>query len=343
MNTLLVVAALAAPADKVALPSGLQKTADAVTQAYFQGDSFRVWQVLSPAVARMKGSQVKKLDQALAAREIPSVGRLLVEARMKLVQQNLWRSLPQPKLRERMLALQGLHEQIQEKLKSTADHPLVAGTAPKPKTFAEFKKMLWDIHVLQNQFQTTERKARYAVVLANGIPQRALKHLSESEHNLVAAGNNELVQNFAKAQRDLLELEMETRLNRLDYGLSVLRKQEAKLSKERFIAAYSTVFDAKVLNDFLQKNKGPFARSALNQEGLPQKVVKRAEEAKAAAGKLATKSKQFFDGLHWWLRGRYGSGPELGGLTKSQLRLVRDTIQIQSELLKEKQTLEIVF
>ena len=72
LNALLLVAIIAAPGDEVKLSPGLRKTADAVTQAYFHGDSFRVWRALSPAVARLKEPQLDKLNQGLAAREVRS-------------------------------------------------------------------------------------------------------------------------------------------------------------------------------------------------------------------------------------------------------------------------------
>ena len=39
--------------------------------------------------------------------------------------------------------------------------------------------------------------------------------------------------------------------------------------------------------------------------------------ARESAGDLVTKSRLLYRGLHWWLRGRYGLGPDGFGLLKS--------------------------
>jgi hypothetical protein len=50
-------------------------------------------------------------------------------------------------------------------------------------------------------------------------------------------------------------------------------------------------------------------------------VLAQSEQANKLAGDLVTKSTQLFRGLHWWLRGRYGQGTEVGGLAKSKAAL----------------------
>jgi hypothetical protein len=46
--------------------------------------------------------------------------------------------------------------------------------------------------------------------------------------------------------------------------------------------------------------------------------------ARELADGLSYKAGLFFEGLHWWLRGRYGEGPDVGGLAKSPEALVSD-------------------
>lgn len=60
-----------------------------------------------------------------------------------------------------------------------------------------------------------------------------------------------------------------------------------------------------------------FKRPALTRDGLANDVKAQKEKAEKLAGPLAQRSTWFFEGLQWWVRGRYGSGPELNGLAKS--------------------------
>ncbi|HUG90936.1 MAG TPA: hypothetical protein VML55_08890 [Planctomycetaceae bacterium] len=305
--------------DAPPLPRGLQKTLEGVVQAYYAGDSAAIWRALAPMLARWSESQVAALDRALAAREVPGVGELLVDVRMSFVQQNLAHVLPEPQIRERMLLLAALGDRMNAILEEQREHPLVAATSDPPDSLAELEWTLWDVHVLRNKLLTAARAAEYAQALAGGVTERIRERLSEEEQTLLATAGAPLP-DVQSATEALDELDAELRLNRLDRGLAAL--EQPQLTEERFMAAWSTQHDAEVLAAFL-KNQSEgrglrrLTRAALTRPGLADEIAAKAERARQLAGDLAEKARHFFVGLHWWRRGRFGQGPELGGLAKS--------------------------
>ena len=341
----IVIAALGPPSDaqqktdkstkKARIGRKLTKTLDRVESAYHQGDSFRVWQALGPAVGRMKEKQLQTLDTVLAERELPSVGNLLVEARLKLVQQNLGSALPAPKARERVLTVVALYDQVEKFLQETEQDPAVTGASQPPGTFDEYEELLWQFHVLRNGLLKAERSTEFAGKLAAGIRGRVRKRLTEQERELVDEGRRTAKARIEQVEQKLVALEMETRFARLTYGVQVLEKGE--LTREKFMAAYLTGEDARALGRYLArqgKGAAPVATKAqpsaqqvassssvLKNPGIVNEVTDKRKLAERLAGDLGPKARMFFEGLHWWFTGRYGSGPDLGGLAKSEAAL----------------------
>lgn len=321
--SLLVAVVLSAAPPEAApsqpLPRNLQITLERVVQAYYAGDSAGVWTALSPAVVRLSEVQIERLDQALAAQEVPGVGELLVGVRMNLVQQNLGHALPEPQMKERMLVLSALRDRVQAIVAEQTAHPLVSGEGDLPQSLVEFERTLWDVHVLRNKLLTASRATEYAQALAAGVTERQRVRLSEDEQSLLSDASAALP-DIQSAAEVLDELDAELRLERLDRGLAALKEPE--LTEERFLAAWSTLQDAEVLTAFLkdqQAGTGPrrLRREKLRQPGLAEEIQAKAEQARQLSGDLARKARHFFEGLHWWRRGRFGRGPDLGGLAKS--------------------------
>lgn len=327
------------------LPPRLAQTVEKVSLHYFRGNSDEVVKVLSAAVSRLKDHEVARLDEALAAQEIPSTSELLVDARLKLVQQNLTSALRPPNPRERVLTLQGLRDRIHGILDSEEQQRLLDANASKPQTLKEFEERLWAIHVMQNRLLTVARSARYGVELAKGVSLGTRRRLTEQDRESIGSISADLVSSVGRRQREMKELEMEVRLQRLAHSVSVLQQPDS--TKERFLAAYAAGFDARILKNFLEpqsraaesrgrarRTSGPdldtdetreptakFLREALNRPGLKDEIEQQARQAEESAGDLVQKTENFFHGLHWWMRGRYGAGPELGGLAKSAVAL----------------------
>ncbi len=300
-----------------------EKQADTIAAAHYRGDSFHSLQVISPIIARMSDARLKQLNAELTKRNVPTVGQQLVEARMSLIRQGMAKQLPTPKFRERLLVMKSLADVVEQILIEFADHPLVAGSADAPEDMAEFERALWDLHVLDNQLLSGERTSSYGIQLSSNLSERMLSNIDAADREVVRRESaQQRLNQVQEADRELAELVAEMRLNRLDYGLQILA--EPDLSTEKMMAAYSTALDAQFLLQFLKSREGesePFSRTSLQEPELVDQIQAKAKEAKELAGDLADKSRLLFEGLHWWLRGRYGSGPDVGGLAKSALTL----------------------
>jgi hypothetical protein len=320
---LLLTAVVLAGGGDAPLSPALARQVEPIVAAYYEGDSVGVREVLVPIVTRWRDEQIAAVDAALADRDIPSIRELLLAARMSLMRQNLTSALPEPGVRERLLTLEALREEWQGILQSKNEHPLLAGAVPEPQNLEEYEERAWDIHVLQNLLLTAERSTQYARELADGLSPSARRRLKPADRETVeAAASSRPIVEVDRAQRKLEEVEMVLRLERLDYGLQVLA--DPKLRKERMMAAYSTVVDGRILSEFFKKiqdEQRPLVHEELKGPDLPREVAEKIERARELAGPLAERAQELFDGLHWWLRGRYGSGPELGGLAKSAASL----------------------
>lgn len=306
----------------------IDRTASAVIAAYHQDDPLAVYRLVSPAIVRFKGDQLTKLDEQLQAADVPSVAELLGEIRLKLIQQDLAGSLPVPKGRERLLLLKYLHARIEEFAKQTRDRGKEIQSA-KSTTQQEFEHQLWDLHVLRNELLTAERVARYTALVVKDKSGNAMGTLTPEDKDFiksVAAGD--AYKPLQLTDRQITEFEMELRLDRLALGVRTLK--DPKLTKERFLAAYATAVDAQTLIEYLAARSEARAKAEkANQPDEPlhpvlddaqvlNEVKQRQSEAKTLAGSLATKARLVFEGLHWWMRGRYGNGTELAGLLKSE-------------------------
>ena len=106
---------------------------------------------------------------------------------------------------------------------------------------------------------------------------------------------------------------MNLRLVRFDRSKVELASKKG--FKTQFTAAMCMELDGELLLEFLKKNEKPKIDS-LAQSGLSEKIEKALKNSRKKHGELAEKARLFRNGLHYWLRGRYGAGAEVFGLMK---------------------------
>ena len=327
-----------------------QAAIEAVEAAYLAGNAEQLWHALAPSVNGLKEDAAAKFDEALAAKKLPPARELLVQARLKLLMEDRTGALPAPSLKERLLILAALQDHLQNPLEQIAGQSLLEEDTPPPANMDEFDRRLHDIHEVQAKLWLAKTCAHYGKDLAGKLPEAARKKLTDKEQETVAHSEGGLATKVADAERDVRELELETRLLRLKYGVEVL--QQKPLTKEKFFAAATTRQDARALKQELEpatpvQRKGTkakaaaakaaanppppvvFHRAALTSPDLANEVATLARHAQEAAGPLADKAERFLAGLELWLRGRYGWGPDVGGLAKSSAALE------QPELLQQ--------
>ena len=336
-----------APAD--GLSRKLHEVIGDVEAAYAAGDIEKVWHLLAAPTNGLKEDLAAKFDDALTAKKLSPARELLVQARLKLLMENRTGALPAPTLRERLLILEALHEHVQNPLAQVAG---LTEEAPPPKNMDAFDRRFRDIRDVQKKLWLAKTCGSYGRDVASKLPAAARKKLTDKQQETVANSEGDMTSKVQDAEGDVRELELETHLLRLKYGVDVLRQKE--LTKEKFIAAATTRQDARVLKQALTppvaapapaqgtKGKSPkakaaanpppappappappvsFHRKSLTSPNLANEVATLARHAEEAAGPLADKAERFFVGLEFWLRGRYGWGPEVWGLAKSEAAL----------------------
>jgi hypothetical protein len=315
------VAALVSPA---AAADGLsakdQRDLAEVAQAYFHGDSPLVLKTLSVMVGRLNDQQVALADKQLVQRELPPMGKLLSSARLAAVAQGYEKSLPNPSAREAILVLPAFQSELEAVFERVREEPIMADPLPVPDTIEGFDPLLWNAHVLENKLANTQRFSRYMVELVKRVPKAQLAKLTEEQKKPLEADYDHLLDEVKTQGRAVEEREIELRLRRLQRAREVLANPQ--LTREKWLAAGAWGEDAFLVDEFLKKLKAEKPlRPALQVTDLAKQVERLSSECGKLAGDLTLKVGLFNAGLHWWLRGRYGQGPEFYGLAKSQLAM----------------------
>ncbi len=318
LAVVLLIALAAALPNSTRLSAKERQTVEFVGRAYFHGDSQVVLESLSPLMARANEQKWDAIDEVLARLGVPASGELLAGSRGSLVQQGIDKKLPKPGERETIVVLKTLHEQVSLVLRLKNDEPVLARPHARDASIEVYDEALWSLHVLENRLAAVERITNYLVSLAKSFPRGLTARLSDDDRAAVSLDYESLAADLRDATRAVEEREIEIRVNRLRFARQLL--EQANLTKDKFRAAYTSELDARVIAQFFDQAKQAgrtIASSKLNETSLSSQITSDASRSRELAGTLTAKAQLLYDGLHWWLRGRYGLGPEVGGLAKS--------------------------
>jgi hypothetical protein len=301
-----------------------------VVPAYRNGSALETLKGLSPLLAKMKPAAMREADALLKKDGLPPVARLLTEARLALVRQGMTRKMPKASKFEVLLVLPVLHRQVADMLKGAKDHAAWKEPPGKDGVLKEYGLLFEAMHVLDSELASIGGVAQYAAKSGKMVSRVKLDALSEAQREAVAFDFAAAVKTLAGLRSELRERAVELRIKRLSRAADVL--ENSQLGTHRYEAAYAAGVDKRLLDVFFKivgkKRRGKFTRPALNELGLEETVEKTFERAEKAAGDLMVKSRLLFEGLDWWLRGRYGRGPFAGGLLKDAEVLVNPKAQI---------------
>lgn len=308
-------------APKSELPRSLQDTLDQqIVPAYLRGDTLWLVTGLSELIARATPERVTLIDQALADEKIPPVRQLLLDARLSLVLQGQSQALPKPHPREMLLTIEPVRKTVEATLEAAHQVAMLSDGNVKATTFDEFEEAFWDAHVYRNRLRTAGMLADYGETM--------VKEAKELRPSLVPAAQRELLDtDFARLRSQLLALNdrleersLQLRLRRLAFAAS-MHTRNATFT-ERLRAAFVGDLDGALLEEFFTTHADhPFEDASLRAPGVLRDIQVRARRVRQESGDLVLKGRLLYQGLHWWLRGRYGQGPEGNGMLKSSLAL----------------------
>jgi len=248
---------------------------------------------------------VDKDGQAADSRRSP--GEVMLDARLKLVEQGLAKYAPAIGPQEAVLLLAAIKTRIESLHAGTISHQ--AFDTSTPKTLDDFEQLFWSMHVLDNQLVSASRFFDYAQQLKAIAKQFKPKANDKTDTSVLQTDWNKLKADLADQRAKLKESARDMRHARLMFADKVLT--DSKDIADRFLAALALDMDG----ESLLKDK------SLSAEQSAQ-VKPTLDHARTAAGAgLIEKSRLLFTGLHWWMRGRYGLGTSGGGLMKDAAAL----------------------
>jgi hypothetical protein len=309
----------------------VQLLEEAVLPAFQQGDAVTVVWTMSPQIPRWTTAHFLAVDQWLAQRAAPRMRDVVGQARGRIAEQNLAVELPRPAARELAWTMGTVTTRVRDTL--TRGTMLTAADGPLPNSLKLFEELFWKLHVLENELDNAQRLGEFGAQLRVQSARLSTRGLEADETQF-------LTTDFAKLQNDVKQLrdnlkqrEAELRVDRLALADQVLTNSQDL--KERFRAAFALDLDGYVLESALGWNQQKTAKLASDQQRslslnlspdaravLADRAQKHLAHGREIAGEeFIAKSRAFFTGLHWWLRGRYGSGPDGYGLLKHRAAL----------------------
>ncbi|MGI9518052.1 MAG: hypothetical protein ACR2NP_13445 [Pirellulaceae bacterium] len=290
--------------------------------AYYRGDTLGVLESLGQVVGRLSNDDVAQLDEMLAGQDIPAASNLLVEARLKLLQQNPDARLPKPALRELLLMLEHIDGETSSLLEESAAIGLAIDELKGNESFDEYEALLWDAHVLEQRLGASKDVAAYAVQLLKAKRRYRTDDLEQAENDLLNLDFGQRGEQLASELQQLSQRELLVRIARIKHARNVLKESDDL--EQHYHAAWSIRMDGE-LTDQQLKQRSDWQLAALQDENLPDQVAALVSEGRELAGEeLLEKSRLLFTGMHWWIRGRYGMGTDGYGLLKSPAALTSE-------------------
>ena len=252
-----------------------------------------------------------EIDTYLKEQNIGSLGSVLARARFTLLTQN--RAVkPEATAKELLLTVPHFQNEVQQIIDGELRPPIMQAEAESPATLKDLEEALWTVHIYKNDLTNLDRTAVLAaqtvraVLLSGQIKPIDRDKLS---FDFVSARNQVIDENESR-----LNHELALRVARVHLAKNVL-DNSAKLD-QRLQAAFAMDQDLKIIRDFVeQQRKGLFPRVPPPNLDLIEQTVVSAERANQ---ELFITANQFFTGLHWWIRGRYGKGIAANGLLKGE-------------------------
>lgn len=303
---------------------------ESIVPAYRLGNPALILERASGFVGKLDEDRLAAANRVLAENGLPSIDEMLADSRLTMVHQNRVSDMPPPTPRELLVTLRELNGRIEDTLAAQDKHPVMAESLPQLETLDEYQDLFWELHVLDNRLANAARIAQYAGQLVEtGSKRLNPKSIDEAGKKLMATDFQATRRDIERRRREMEEREVEMRVLRIKNAASVLR--DSKSSRDRFLATYVLDLDGHLVADFFRERSArpqvQFIRKSLADESLPQRVQQIVEDGRSIAGDLVKKTQLLYTGLHWWLRGRYGAGPEAFGLLKSRMALTSEAAQ----------------
>jgi hypothetical protein len=297
-----------------------------------RGDSFAIVTQLAPLVARLTPSEFKEVDEQFREWNLPSADAVLLDARLDLLQQGFGDQLPKVGKREAALTAAEITRRIQEVLDTIQKHTLFQEKTTQFYSFAAYERGFWDLHVFDNQLQGVAMLAKYGEQISKRLPRpKSDAAQPAGSRNRTDAASKPPLEEFPEFGRrinvlyeDLQERKIELRIQRCDFAYQLLTSGGSFI--DRLQAAFFMDLDGELIATFFAKHPQPvtFRRAKLRDPELAANYRNKVEHIRRDYADTITRGQLLFEGLHFWMRGRYGTGTDGYGLLKPVLATVSD-------------------
>ena len=282
--------------------------------AFIDGDLLTAANLSTQLIKTVHKKDRKQIDSVLQRNGALPLAELAVTSRMELMRTGYTGNVAQPTEEEIKLLLAAVAKEISKQL----DNVKKLVDAEGSNDLQELEDRLWKLHVTKNQLAGVQQLCRRGVQMArfnrlnlgdDDAQERDKARKLFEDH---AAEADELLRNIG--ERTIL-----LRIKRIELAERVL--QTSQDFEERLMAAWVGDSDGPIVQEYFSnvENGKIVPTASLSTPGMAESAQANVRELRQLAGpELLEKSRHFFVGLHWWLRGRYGAGPHGFGLIKDQ-------------------------
>ena len=301
--------------DKKPLRKKIQRqVVENVVPAIESQDEIRFLNASMPLFDSLKSSQIELVDDLCREHGVTPATQWFTELVLSKYHQGIDPSQVTSDLDLAAVALNGVITRLTEFEKSSAKHTVMQDPLEVPSDFQESEELFWELHVLHNEFENASRDLQFARALASKHKRKLERREKDRNYPEELAAIEQRVQQHYEA---IEERVAELRWQRFEVAHQTLAEPESKDDFELMLtSAMALEQDGQVLIAFLTGNDS-INREILADPELLDRVNEMMVSGRASAGDVATKANLFRNGLHYWVRGRFGSGPIANGLVKA--------------------------
>lgn len=285
-----------------------QQLTEQIVPAIESQNQVELINLLSPII-KSSPQQLEAIEDFCKTKRLPSVRTAFIDALLDQIQQG-------NNVQAAIANVDAVHyvggelvDKIEGVVAKTKLHTVMKDPLQVSGDFTESEELFWDVHVLHNDLANSQRLVKFGTAITSAFSKKL--QLSDEGRDFVAkfeTAKNKLTILASTVKERTAEL----RIHRFNWAKTELDNKPD--FKSRFIAAMCLKVDAEHVVDFLKNNKP--TRSLLAEFQLIDKINTTLSEADKKHDELMKKAVLLRTGLHYWVRGRYGVGPQVYGMLK---------------------------
>jgi len=267
-----------------------------------------------PLIHSLKPDRMAAVDELCQQNGVTTVSERFTDLVVSKSEQGINPTRATSDVKMATIVLDGIVERLKAFEETANQHAIMQEPLVVPADFQESEELFWDVHVLHNEFESASKEIKFGQALLKQHLRRLRRDdKGQQITEALTASETEL----KKLYQQIAERAAVLRLQRFSKAHETLIDPASKEDFELMLTSSMVLEqDGLVLETFLKDNDS-ISAELLQDPELPEKVKSMIASGQEAAGDVADKANLFRNGLHYWVRGRYGAGPQVNGLLKS--------------------------